>query len=139
MSNLDNTPYNAFNFFRRDSFFISPVPLKKRGKMSVKPLEVPWLIRLFWDEMVTLLVCISLDVIEYIFPLLMIPVAGDLIDIIGLSFCTYFFNWIGLISVLELIPGLDALPIFTATWLIWYVLKRRKARMKQDDKLESWR
>jgi hypothetical protein len=115
------------------------VPLKKRGKVSAKPLEVPWLIRLFWDEMVTLLVCVSLDVIEYIFPLLMIPVAGDLIDIIGLAFCTYFFNWIGLISVLELIPGLDALPIFTATWLIWYVLKRRKARMTQGDELESWR
>lgn len=115
------------------------MPLKKRRKVSVKPLEVPWLIRLFWDEMVTLLVCVSLDVIEYLFPLLMIPVAGDLIDIIGLSFCTYFFNWIGLISVLELIPGLDALPIFTATWLIWYFLKRRKARMTQDDKLESWR
>lgn len=108
-------------------------------RLSVKPQPVPWLIRLFWDEMVTLLVCISLDMIEYIFPLLLMPVAGDLVDIIGLSLCIYFFNWIGLISVLELIPGLDSLPIFTATWLIWYVLKRRQAKLKQDVELEDWR
>ena len=107
--------------------------------MSVKPLSVPWLIRLFWDEVVTLIVCVSLDLIEYVFPLLMIPVAGDLVDIVGLSFCIYFFNWIGLISVLELIPGFDALPIFTATWLTWYILKKRQARMKQDDELKGWR
>jgi positive regulator of sigma E activity len=90
-------------------------------RLSVKPQPVPWLIRLFWDEMLTLLVCISLDVIEYVFPLLLIPVAGDLVDIIGLSLCIYFF------------------PIFTATWLIWYVLKRRQARLKQDDELKDWR
>jgi len=107
--------------------------------LSVKPLSVPWLIRHFWDEIVTLLVCISLDLIEYVFPLLMIPVAGDLFDIVGLSFCIYFFNWIGLIAVLELIPGFDVLPIFTVTWLTWYILKRRQARMKQDDELEGWR
>lgn len=107
--------------------------------MSVKPLSVPWLIRLYWDEVVTLIICVGLDLIEYVFPLLMIPVAGDLIDIIGLSFCIYFFNWIGLISLLELIPGLDSLPIFTATWLTWYILKRRQARMKQDYELEGWR
>jgi hypothetical protein len=111
----------------------------REGKLSVKPLSVPWLIRLYWDEVVTLIICVSLDLIEYVFPLLMIPVAGDLIDIIGLSFCIYFFNWIGLISLLELIPGLDSLPIFTATWLTWYILKRRQARMKQDDELEGWR
>lgn len=113
--------------------------VNKMERLSVKPQPVPWLIRLFWDEMLTLLVCISLDVIEYVFPLLLIPVAGDLVDIIGLSLCIYFFNWIGLISVLELIPGLDSFPIFTATWLIWYVLKRRQARLKQDDELKDWR
>lgn len=109
------------------------------GILSVEPQSVPWLVRLFWDEILTLLVCISLDVVEYVFPLLLIPVAGDLIDIIGLSLCIYFFNWIGLISVLELIPGLDSLPIFTTTWLAWYILKRRRARMKHDNELEGWR
>lgn len=107
--------------------------------MSTKSLSVPWLVRLFWDEVVTLIVCVSLDVIEYVFPMLMIPVAGDLVDIVGLSFCVYFFNWIGLISILELIPGLDSFPIFTVTWLIWYALKRRRARMTQDEELKGWR
>jgi hypothetical protein len=107
--------------------------------MSIKPISVPWLVKLYWDEVITLVVCISLDLIEYFFPMLMIPVSGDLVDIIGLSFCIFFFNWIGLVSILELIPGLDMLPIFTSTWLIWYFLKRNRIKTMQNDALKSWR
>jgi hypothetical protein len=86
-----------------------------------------------------LLICVSLDIVEFLFPLLLIPVAGDFIDIIGLSFCLYFFNWIGIIATLELIPGFDSLPIFTISWLVWYILKRKKSKRIESDVLEEWR
>ena len=107
--------------------------------LNVKAISIPWLIRYFWDEILTLFVCILLDLIEILFPILMIPVAGDVIDIIGISFSIFFFGPIGAISILELIPGLDMLPIFTATWLAWYVVKKRKTMKKLDKELESWR
>ena len=43
----------------------------------MKTLSAPWLIRLNWDELVTILVCLSLDIVEYILPVLMVPLAGD--------------------------------------------------------------
>ncbi|MDP7443318.1 MAG: hypothetical protein QGI87_03060, partial [Candidatus Bathyarchaeota archaeon] len=87
----------------------------------------------------TLVVCVSLDLIEYIFPLLMMPVAGDPIDIVGITFSVFFFRWIGAITFLELIPGLDVLPIFTFSWLIWYVFKRKREGQRQEAELDSWR
>lgn len=107
--------------------------------MSTKSVSVPWFLSMFWDEIFTLIVCVFLDVIEYVFPLLMIPVAGDIIDLVGVTFCIYFFSWTGAIAFLEIIPGLDSLPLFTATWLIWYVMKRRRAQQKQREELENWR
>lgn len=107
--------------------------------MSVKSLSVPWLIRLWWQDIATLFVCLSLDFVEYLVPPLMAPLVGDLLDLAGVIFCVVFFGWIGSISLLELIPGLDALPLFTVTWLVWYVLKRRTAKMRMEDELEQWR
>jgi hypothetical protein len=36
------------------------------------------------------------------------------------------FRLIGIVSLLELVPGVDILPIFIITWLIWYLTKKRK-------------
>ena len=107
--------------------------------MSTKPVSVPWILRMFGDEILTLVLCVGLDVIEYLFPPLMMPVAGDLVDILGITVSVYFFNWIGAITFLELIPGLDSLPIFTAAWFIWYYSKRRHAMQRQAEALEEWR
>ena len=100
---------------------------------------MPWIIRMFWDEIITLSLCVSLDLIEYLFPPLMVPVAGDFIDILGITVSVYFFNWIGAITFLELIPGLDSLPIFTAAWFVWYYTKRKHAMLRQAEELEEWK
>jgi len=107
--------------------------------LTVKNLSAPWLTRLNWDELVTLLVCICLDIVEYALPVLMAPVMGDVFDIAGIAFCVYFFRWIGFISLAELIPGLDFLPNFTFTWLIWYLMKRKKDQLRILEELERWR
>jgi len=107
--------------------------------LSVNTLSAPWLIRLNWDELATLIVCVSLDVVEYIAPVLMMPVAGDFVDFAGIIFCVYFFSWVGFISLLELIPGMDFMPIFTLTWLVWYIYKRRDARIRIEQELDRWK
>jgi hypothetical protein len=35
------------------------------------------------------------------------------------------FRWIGLVSIIELFPGMDILPIFIITWILWYITKKR--------------
>ena len=77
--------------------------------------------------------CVSLDLVEYLFPPLLMPVVGDAVDLVGITFSVFFFKWIGAITFLELIPGLDSLPIFTFAWLIWYLMKRRKEKLKQKN------
>jgi hypothetical protein len=87
----------------------------------------------------TLAVCVSLDLVEYLFPLLMMPVAGDPLDLLGITLSVFFFKWIGVITFLELIPGLDTLPIFTCAWFLWYLMKRRREGKRQDAELDGWR
>jgi hypothetical protein len=87
----------------------------------------------------TLVVCVSLDLVEYLFPLLMMPVAGDPLDLIGITLSVFFFKWIGVITFLELIPGLDTLPIFTFAWFLWYLMKRRREGKRQGAVLDGWR
>lgn len=106
---------------------------------SVKSLSAPWLIRLWWEEIATLIVCVGLDFVEYLFPPLLTPLLGDIFDLAGVVFCVFFFRWLGFISILELIPGIDVLPLFTATWLIWYLIKRRGDRSRMEYELERWR
>ena len=107
--------------------------------MTVKTLSAPWLTRLNWDELVTLLVCIGLDVMEYALPILMAPLMGDIPDLAGIAFCVFFFGWVGFVSLVELVPGLDVLPNFTITWLIWYLMKREKDQIRVMEELERWR
>jgi len=58
--------------------------------------------------------------------ILLLPVFGDFLDIVGIVACFVMFRWIGILSLLELVPGADVLPIFIITWLIWYLVKRQK-------------
>jgi hypothetical protein len=100
---------------------------------------LPWVLNYYLVEALTLIVCTILDITEILFPVLMIPIAGDAIDIAGITFSAYFFGWIGAISLLEIIPGLDMFPIFTTTWLIWYLMKRRRVEKRREEELEGWR
>jgi len=67
-----------------------------------------------------------LDISEYMFAILLLPIAGDFLDIIGIVASFAMFRLIGIISLFELVPGVDILPTFIITWLIWYLVKKRK-------------
>jgi len=92
-----------------------------------------------WIELLTLFVSLSLDFVEYIFPVLMVPIIGDMLDLMGLVFCLIYFGKIGLLSLLEIVPGLDALPLYTATWLAWYILGRRAGAINTEAQLDKWK
>lgn len=75
-------------------------------------------------ELLFLGICILLDISEYIAAMLLLPLFGDIFDLAGILGCFLMFQWIGLFSILELVPGLDILPIFIITWIIWYLTKK---------------
>jgi hypothetical protein len=102
-------------------------------------LSAPWLIRFNWDELISMLVCASLDILEYILPFLLTPYIGDIIDFIGGVFCVISFGWLGFVALLEFIPGLDVLPVYTITWLLWYLIKKRKMKINLEKELEKWK
>lgn len=83
--------------------------------------------------------CITLDVLEYIMPALMLPLAGDVLDFAGFVFCVYYFGWIGFVALFEVIPGLDVIPNFTITWLVWYLMKKRNDQLRLQEELEKWK
>ena len=86
-----------------------------------------WILSIMtYSEFVKLVVCLSLDTVEYLVPFLLQPIIGDMLDIIGLVICLYFFRWLGLFAVLELVPGFDVLPINTLAWLLWFIIKHRE-------------
>lgn len=94
--------------------------------------KLPRFLTLTEEELIGLILCISLDVAEYILKVLLLPVAGDLIDIAGVTFCIYLFRWAGAISLLEFVPGLDILPIYLITWLTWYYMKKVEEMRKRE-------
>jgi len=79
-----------------------------------------------FGEFTRLITCIFLDVVEYIIPFLLTPLVGDFFDVVGLITCLYLFRWTGLVALLELVPGLDPVPINILTWSIWIINKRLK-------------
>jgi len=79
-------------------------------------------------ELFSLILCIVLDISEYMAVVLMMPGIGDTLDIVGIVACILMFRWVGFIGVLELVPGADVFPIFIITWLVWYFLKKNKTR-----------
>lgn len=86
-----------------------------------------WILSIMtYSEFVKLVVCLSLDGVEFVVPFLLQPIIGDTLDIIGLATCLYFFRWLGLFAVLELIPGFDILPINTLAWVLWFIIRHRE-------------
>ena len=98
----------------------------KQPKKVIKRNYVPHYFVFTEIELFSLVICIMLDVIEYITVVLTMPLIGDTFDIIGILVCVFIFRWIGLVSLVELIPGADVLPIFIITWLMWYFLKKQQ-------------
>jgi len=109
------------------------------GVLTLRTLSKPWLVELSWDELLTLGACLGLDFIDYLIPVMMTPIYGDVLDLAGVILCGVFFRWLGFISLTELIPGLDLLPNFTITWLVWYVYKKRGEKARLEEELEQWR
>jgi len=81
---------------------------------------------LSYSEFVRLVISLSIDVVEYIVPVLMLPLIGDLFDIVGVATSIYLFREAGLLALLELVPGLDILPMNTIAWFVWLILKRQR-------------
>ncbi|MCK5402789.1 hypothetical protein KAI60_01630 [Candidatus Bathyarchaeota archaeon] len=79
-----------------------------------------------YRELINLIICIFLDSLDYIIPILRLPLIGDLFDLLGLAIAFVLFGWIGLISLFEFVPGLDLLPMSTVNWIIWIYSKRSK-------------
>lgn len=81
-------------------------------------------------ELLFLGICILLDTIEYMAAILLLPIFGDFLDVVGIVASFLMFQWIGLFSILELVPGADILPIFIITWIIWYITRKRRLPIK---------
>ena len=79
-----------------------------------------------YGELMRLIVCVTIDGIEYLIPVLLTPFVGDIYSFIGLVTALVMFGWIGLFSALDLVPGLDILPMNTITWMIWMFSRRWK-------------
>ena len=77
-------------------------------------------------ELFSLILCVVLDISEYVAVVLTMPVVGDMLDVVGIIACLVMFRWIGFLSLFELVPGADIIPIFIITWLVWYFLKKQK-------------
>lgn len=107
--------------------------------MEQRSVNALWEHGLTWEEMSTLAVCLALDLLEYLIPVMMAPLYGDVIDLVGLAFVLIFFSWYGMISVLELIPGFDILPLYTITWLTWYLQSGSVRKKRIQEELDAWR
>ena len=95
-------------------------------RKTTRSVRVPQYFVFTEIELFSLVFCVILDVIEYAAVILMMPVVGDVFDVVGILVCLAVFRWIGLVSLVELVPGADVLPIFIITWLMWYFLKKQK-------------
>jgi len=89
-------------------------------------------------ELFSLILCIVLDISEYVAAVLLMPVVGDMFDVAGIFACLVMFRWIGIVSLFELVPGADILPIFIITWLVWYFLKKQKKKEEQERLQKKW-
>ena len=78
-----------------------------------------------------------LDISEYVAAVLLLPVVGDVLDLVGIIACLVMFRWIGIVYLFELVPGADILPIFIITWLLWYFVKKQK-KEEQERLRKKW-
>ena len=78
------------------------------------------------NEFTALIISLSIDILEYIVPALMLPIIGTFYNLIGLLTSLYLYKGVGAISALDFIPGLDILPVNTISWVVWIFLKRQR-------------
>lgn len=109
----------------KSKFLGKHMDFKQIGK-TAKGTYIPKYFVFTEIEIISLVFCVILDVIEYAAAILTMPLAGDVFDVVGILFCFVIFRWIGLISFVELVPGADVFPVFIITWLVWYFLKKQK-------------
>lgn len=64
----------------------------------------------------SLFIALALDIGDFLLaPIFMIPILGDVVDILGIMILTFLVGPTALLGVLELVPIIgDALPCFTA-------------------------
>ena len=55
-----------------------------------------------YGELIRLIVCLTLDGVEYVIPFLLTPFVGDIYDMVALVISLYMFGWFGLISYLDI-------------------------------------
>lgn len=90
-----------------------------------------WLLQyLSYGEFTRLVICLSLDLGEYLVPFLLTPFIGDLLDVVGVATCLSLFGWYGVVAGLERIPGFDVLPINVVAWGVWLAAKRQGDLLK---------
>jgi len=92
----------------------------------------PKIIELTEEEFVRLLISIFFDFVELAFPILLGPIIGDVLDLIGATVGFILFGWIGVINLLELIPFADYIPLFIISWIVWFYLKRKRERRELE-------
>jgi Flp pilus assembly protein TadB len=107
--------------------------------METRTIETPWSSIFTWEDLSTLVVCLALDLLDYLIPFMAAPLYGDVLDFSGIAFCILFFNWMGAITILEIIPGLDIIPFYTISWVTWYLNSSRRKRKKFEQQLEQWK
>ena len=69
--------------------------------MEAETVSAPWILSVSWEELTTLTVCLFLDVLEFVAPVMLTPLLGDILDLAGFLFCAVYFNVVGAISLLE--------------------------------------
>ena len=106
---------------------------------KMKELKLSKYTPLALDEIVRLLICIAFDIAEYILPVLLMPIIGDVLDIAGIGLGIILFGWYGLLSVLEFLPFFDFFPFFILTWIIWYYVKKQREKQNLKKLKEKWR
>ena len=109
------------------------------GKGTREALKPPKYIALTIDEVTRLIICVMFDVAEYAFPILLAPIVGDILDILGLGVGIIMFGWIGLLSILEFLPMADIFPVFIVMWIVWYFLKRQEEKTELERLKEKWK
>jgi len=107
--------------------------------METRTIQTPWVKLFTWEDLSTLTVCLALDLLDLIVPFMSTPIYGDILDFSGIAFCVLFFNWIGAITILEIIPGLDVVPLYTISWLTWYLNTSRNKQKRLMAELENWK
>lgn len=107
--------------------------------METRTIQTPWAKLFTWEDLSTLAICLALDMLDLLVPFMSTPIYGDILDFSGIAFSVLFFNWIGAITILEIIPGLDIVPLYTISWLTWYLNTSRKKQKRLMAELENWK